>query len=319
MERMKASLVAHGQLTPLVVVEHEGKLEIVDGFKRRSAAMALEWPSVTVSVREMDETGQWVTMLALNRGVQSMTALEEALVLREMLRQGVTQVEIGSLVGRHKSWVSRRIGLVERLHPELVEWVKTGTLAPGTARRLLVLPAGNQVEFAAAISRARLRTEETELLVSLWQKTDDATVRQYLLREPRQALANAQPGEELPADPRLSPRGQRLQRSLRILAGVAPRTTATLRSSPPASDLEILRPELKALHPVLARLHREVGSAAKRRDSGWSAARIETEQSCACSEKEEASEKPPALSAWTERPCGDCFEVAESRNEAPAS
>jgi len=88
LERMKQSLLAHGQLTPLVVVERQGVLEIVDGFKRRAAAAAMGWPTLLVGVRPLDETGQWVTMLALNRGPQSMTVLEEALVLREMVRGG---------------------------------------------------------------------------------------------------------------------------------------------------------------------------------------------------------------------------------------
>src|SRR4030067_5237 len=73
-------------------------------------------------------------VLALNRGFQSMTELEEALVLREIAQTGLTQVQMAELVQRHKSWVSRRIGLLERLHPELVEAMKVGMLAPGVAR-----------------------------------------------------------------------------------------------------------------------------------------------------------------------------------------
>jgi len=263
-ERMKQSLLAHGQLTPLVVVERQASLEIVDGFKRRSAAAAMGWPWLLVGIRPLDETAQWVTMLALNRGPQSMTVLEEALVLREMTLGGHTQLEIGGLVGRHKSWVSRRIGLVERLHPELVEWVRTGLLAAGTARRLMVLPAGNQLEWAAVVSHAALGTEETELLVGLWQKTSDPQVRRFLLGQPREALARARP-ESLAAasDPRLTPRGQGLQRSLRILQAVGQRAEHGLRPPPPPADLEILQPELIATHQVLQRVRSAVGSVAR--------------------------------------------------------
>jgi hypothetical protein len=65
-----------------------------------------------------------------------------------MVRSGLSQVEIAGLLGRHKGWVSRRMGMVERLHPEAVEAVKTGLIGAGAARRLLSLPAGNQVEMA---------------------------------------------------------------------------------------------------------------------------------------------------------------------------
>ncbi len=118
-ERMRQSLSAQGQLQPMVAVDREGKLELVDGFKRREAATALGWPTLMVRVMPLDEAGQWVTMLALNRGPLSMTELEEALVLRELAATGLTQVQIAQMLQRHKSWVSRRIGLVERLHPEL--------------------------------------------------------------------------------------------------------------------------------------------------------------------------------------------------------
>jgi hypothetical protein len=110
-------------------------------------------------------------MLTLNRPNGSLSVLEEGLIVQELCRSGLQQLEVAQLVGRHKSWVSRRLGLVERLHPELVEWVRTGLMSAGTARRLMVLPAGNQVELAAVVSHAELTTEETELLVSLWQKT----------------------------------------------------------------------------------------------------------------------------------------------------
>lgn len=265
-ERMKQSLLAHGQLTPLVVVERQAKLEIVDGFKRQAAAEEMGWPTLLVGVRPLDETGQWVTMLALNRGPQSMTVLEEGLVLREMTIAGHTQLEIAGLVGRHKSWVSRRIGLVERLHPELVQWVRTGLLAPGTARRLMVLPAGNQLEWAAVVSQAGLGTEETEVLVGLWQKTSDPEVRRFLLARPREALARARPeSPATPADPRLTPRGQGLQRSLRILQAVGQRAAHALRPPPPPPDMEILQPELMATQEVLRRLRAAVGSVARRR------------------------------------------------------
>jgi ParB/RepB/Spo0J family partition protein len=264
LERMKQSLVAHGQLTPLVVVQRQAVLEIVDGFKRRAAAAAMDWPTLLVGVRPLDETAQWVTMLALNRGPQSMTVLEEALVLREMSRAGHSQQEIAGLVGRHKSWVSRRIGLIERLHPELVEWVRTGLLSPGTARRLMVLPAGNQLEWAAVVSQTSLGTEETELLVGLWQKTSDPEVRRFLLGRPREALAQARPeSPTTPTDPRLTPRGQGLQRSLRILQTVGQRAEHALRPPPPPRDLELLRPELATTQEVLHRLQEAAGSVAR--------------------------------------------------------
>ena len=179
--RMRQSLSRHGQLTAVIAVERAGTLELVDGFKRRAAAAQLGWPTLAVSVRPLDGRGQWTAMLTLNRPSGSLSMLEEGLIVRELCQSGLAQVEIAQLVGRHKSWVSRRLGLVERLHPELVAAVRTGLLAAGVARRLLGLPPGNQLELAAVATQAGLTTGETELLVSLWQQTSDPAIRRFLL------------------------------------------------------------------------------------------------------------------------------------------
>ena len=218
--RMRQSLSTHGQLTPVIAVERKGSLELVDGFKRRSAASQMGWPKLVVNVRELDERAQWAVMLTLNRTPGALSVLEEALILRELFGSGLTQVEMAQMVGRHKSWVSRRIGLVERLHADLVEWVRTGMMSAGTARRLMVLPAGNQLEMAAVVSQAALSTQETELLVSLWRKTSDPEIRRFLLSEPRRALEKAQPEKvEVSLDPRLSARGRSLARGCRFCGG----------------------------------------------------------------------------------------------------
>ncbi len=263
-EQMKASLTAHGQLTALVVVKRQAGLELIDGFKRYRAAEQMGWTMLRAVSMDVDEQGQWPAMLALNRATHSMSVLEEALVLREMVTMGMTQTGIGQMLNRHKSWVSRRIGLIERLHPELVEQIREGILPPGAARRLLALPAGNQLELATVVTHHGLGSQETELFVSLW-KNADAPVRDYLLAHAREALANARAGDpEQPPDPRLTARGQRLQRHLRILQGVAPRTLQMLRPSPAEEDLLILASDLESTRSSLLRLMEALGSARPR-------------------------------------------------------
>jgi ParB/RepB/Spo0J family partition protein len=260
-ERMKQSLMTHGQLTPLVAAARPEGVEVVDGFKRLAAAKALGWATLLVVVRPLDETGQWAAMLLLNRGHSSMTTLEEALVLRELVKTGLTQVEIASLCSRHKAWVSRRIGLVERLHPELIEAVKLGLLHPGSARRLLSLPPGNQLEMAAAVETARLGPRDTELLVSLWHRTREPSGRRTLLSDPRASLSKHHPETRRPPlDPRLSPEGQRLCRCLHRLDAAVSEATRRLRA-PTVKDLAILDKDLRTAATAASRLATELGSA----------------------------------------------------------
>jgi ParB-like chromosome segregation protein Spo0J len=234
------------------------------GFKRYRAAEQMGWTMLRAVSMDVDEQGQWSAMLALNRATHSMSVLEEALVLREMVTMGMTQTGIGQMLNRHKSWVSRRIGLIERLHPELVEQIREGILPPGAGRRLLGLPPGNQLELATVVTHHDLGSRETELLVRLWRNADPP-VRDYLLAHPRQALANARAGDpEQPPDPRLTARGQRLQRHLRILQGVAPRTLQMLRPSPAEEDMLILAVDLESTRSSLCRLMEALGSARPR-------------------------------------------------------
>jgi len=260
-EQMKASLTVHGQLSALVVVKRPNGLELIDGFKRHRAAGEMGWTRMQATLMEVDEPGQWVAMLALNRATHAMTVLEEALVLREMMAMGMPQTEIGAILNRHKSWVSRRIGLIERLHPELVEQIREGILPPGAARRLLALPAGNQLELATVVMRHGLGSQDTEMLVRLW-KNADPPVRDYLLAQPHRALANVRAGDpETAPDPRLTPRGQRLQRHLRILQAVTPRTLQMLRPAPAEEDLRILADDLESTRLSLSRLVEALASA----------------------------------------------------------
>lgn len=279
-ERMRQSLSMQGQLQPAVAVEQAGKVELVDGFKRREAATALGWQTLLVRVMPLDEAGQWVTMLVLNRGPHSMTELEEALVLRELAATGLTQVQIAQLVQRHKSWVSRRIGLVERLHPELVEGIKVGVMHPGVARRLLPLPPGNQLEVAAAAQSAGLGPRDTEILVSLWQQATEPEARRYVLREPRAALSKAHPElSQPPPDPRLSAQSQKLLRLLHLLQGVAPRTAGLLHPPPPEADQHLLAKDLRQTTTAVSTLLTALGSVTKRPSAAASAVSAATPSS----------------------------------------
>jgi ParB/RepB/Spo0J family partition protein len=298
--RMKRSLSQHGQLTPVIAVDRAGALEIVDGFKRRAAAAELGWGELSATVSSLDERAQWAAMLTLNRTPGALSVLEEALVMRELVQVGLSQAEVAQVVGRHRSWVSRRLGLLERLHRDLVEWVRTGLMTAGTARRLIVLPAGNQLELAAVVSKHSLSTEETELLVSLWRKATDAEVRRFLLAQPREALERARPEKgQSPPDPRLSAQGQVLWKALPILRGVAVRVEEALGAQLPALDLDLLKAQLQKTERQLPGLLETVGSAAKCACSGGCSATSATPASGDCSPTGMGSKALPERPAST--------------------
>lgn len=269
--RMRQSMSKHGQMTALIAVEREQKIVLVDGFKRLKAALEMGWNEMWVNVRSLDERGQWAMMLTLNRTPGALSVLEEAMILRELIHSGQSQTEIAEMVGRHKSWVSRRIGLIERLHADLVEWVKTGMMSAAMAQRLMVLPHGNQLEIAAVVTQSELTVLQAELLVSMWQKAKEPAVRRFLLTEPRRAVENATAEtNNTPIDPRLGPRGKALAKALPMLRGLATRVSESLHPTPPEmTDLKILEPQLDKTQAAVAMLNKALGFAntyAKQKD-----------------------------------------------------
>jgi len=250
-EQMACKLVKHGQLTPVVAVRQAEKVEVIDGFKRQAAAKRAGLETLRVSVVALDEVARWCAMLALNQGAGRMTELEEALVIQKL-------VAVSQLIQRHTTWVSRRVGLLERLHPELVEAMRLGLLHPGVARRLLALPQGNQLLVATAAQQAHLGPRDTELLVGLWQRAKDHEVRKQLLAQPSAALKAAFP--ELarpPPDPRLTAEGRQLSRLLHQLAVMAPKAARLLPPTP--QDLQVLAPALSQAKREVSRLTSALG------------------------------------------------------------
>lgn len=223
-DEMKRSLERKGQLSPAVVAEEGERLDLIDGFKRQAAVLALGWPTLWVDVVRLSVVERKAHVYVRNRE-RGLTLLEESLLVRELVQvDGLNQVEVGDLLDRHKSWVCRRLQFLEALSPYLLEDVRVGLLSPGSARRLAVLPSGNQEEMAATVQRHDLSPRQTGRLIELWQRAPDETARRFVLTHPGEALAVAGGSEtERTQDPRLNPRAQQAWRSLRILRATAER------------------------------------------------------------------------------------------------
>jgi len=240
-EALRLDMGRNGQLSPLVArLRSTGPAELLDGFKRVRAARALGWTTLEVGYLEASTSLALALMISLNRRF-GLSHVEEALVIRELVASGLTGVEVGQLLGRHKSWVSRRLGLLERLAPELQEDLKLGLLDPGVARRLLPLPRGNQVELAAVVRRAELGARQTETLVGLWRRAPSEEARRYLTTHPKEALAASNPpATEALVDPRLSSRGQWVHGRLHQALQAMSRLGEALRDGLPPEDRGLL-------------------------------------------------------------------------------
>lgn len=254
---MRRSLEQHGQLSALTLFTEPSGLEIIDGFKRVRAARALGW---TVLLARTDDVGSVDAKLRLRElhDRRGLTELEEAWLVRSLYREDrLAQPEIARRMNRHKSWVWRRLMLVEALDPLVQTDVRLGLIAPRAAVAVSRLPRGNQQAASAVVIRRGLTVRQTEALVDDALSQPDLGAREALLVRRLDGPAIGSPPGPRPA--RVT-RSHADWMSLDILRmrEIAARLEARLLSTPlevfaPAAA-ELLRDALVRLVPVLRAL-----------------------------------------------------------------
>lgn len=260
---MRRSLETHGQLSALVVFSLASRLEIIDGFKRVRAARALGWPALAAHVVVVGSVEAKLRLREMHDG-RGLTELEEAWLVRSLYREDhLTQPAIAQLLGRHKSWVWRRLMLVESLEVSVQADVRLGLIAPRAAVALSRLPRGNQQGASVVVARRGLTVRQTELLVDeLLHERDEAARAALIARRvddpmgmapgPRPLRTARTESDWMSAD---------VLRLLEISARLEARLLATpLETFTPAAA-ELLRDALGRLRPVLRALDGVIGAA----------------------------------------------------------
>jgi ParB/RepB/Spo0J family partition protein len=163
---MVKSIRKYGQISPVVCVQGEQGYELIDGYKRLRACRSLDKRTLRATMMEVNARVCKAAMIQLNWSGRSINEMEEALVVQSLHREdGLTQIEIAALIGRDKSWVSRRISLIERLSEDVQEDIRLGLISVMTGRDLAKLPRGNQKEAGDAILKCRYTTREAAKLI----------------------------------------------------------------------------------------------------------------------------------------------------------
>jgi ParB-like chromosome segregation protein Spo0J len=218
-EAMAHSLRRYGQIAPIVVCLREETAVLVDGFKRLAAVRGLKGFATLWARRiELDERSAKAAMYGLNRVGRHFGELEEAWLVQALVREdGLSQVEVATLLSRHKSWVCRRLAMIEKLCPAAQEDLRLGLLSPTMARQLTRLPAGNQQGALETARRNSLSAAELRGVTDLLLASGTQEKATFVLERPREALREAQAGEVRGWDPRLSAAGNRVSRQLAAL------------------------------------------------------------------------------------------------------
>jgi ParB-like chromosome segregation protein Spo0J len=265
-EAMAWSLQRYGQASPTTACWRDGRAELLDGFKRRAAAFHIGWTTLSVRLVDVDERLAKAAIYGLNSVGARPSELEEAWLVQALVRgDGLTQVEAAQLLNQHKSWVCRRLALLERLSAEAQAEMRLGLVSVGLARQLTRLPTGNQANVLSTARRESLTTVEVQGLIDLLRGASPEQ-EHLLLSDPRAALLQAQ-GVPSPArDPRLSPAANRLARQVGMLLDLLGRLENWQRHPGLA---ELKRDDRRVLAPQFLRLARDARRLADLTDDLW--------------------------------------------------
>jgi len=214
--QVEKSMRVHGQLQAVVARVYPGGIQLIDGFKRLYAAEDLMMETLQCHLLEVDLPQAKVLLLSYNRPHQSMEVLEEALVLKDLLEtHELDQRRLARLTGYSRSWVSRRLSLVDKMNEEVSVEIRMGTLTSSHARALIRLPRGNQGEVARVMTSYHLTSRQSDALVDAFLKAKDEDGQRDILAHPEQVIERTEQvsGEEI-YDTRLSGYGNELMLSI---------------------------------------------------------------------------------------------------------
>jgi ParB family transcriptional regulator, chromosome partitioning protein len=139
-KNLLSSLSESGQQSPVIAVREAERLVVIDGHKRIRALKKLKADTVQVVVWEMSQAEALACVYRMSRGGVR-HAFEEGRLIETLHREfRWTLREIGKKMIKSKSWVSRRLSLVEEMPEWLTEAIvagRVGVNAAGGCGRLL--------------------------------------------------------------------------------------------------------------------------------------------------------------------------------------
>jgi ParB family chromosome partitioning protein len=237
--RLVASLCAHGQQQPVLVVRGGRPADgleryvLIDGYARVAALGELKRDSVAATVLDLTEADALLLAFRLERN-RARSAIEEGWLLRELIEaHALAQRVLGPLLGRSASWVSRRLALIAVLPAPAEAAVRAGRLPAYAAMKYLVpLARANAAaceQLVTQLGQRRVSVRQLARLYVGWRAGDGAQ-RQAIVDRPWLYLEVDEKQEEsvAPADPGTE-REQRLLRDLGVLTAICRRVRDALR------------------------------------------------------------------------------------------
>lgn len=138
-DELKASIIEHGILQPLVVRKSIKGYEIVVGERRFRAAKEAKLETVPAVIRELSEQQMMELAVIENLQREDLDPIEEALAYQTLMEKlKLTQEEVAKRLGKSRPHVANHVRLLS-LPAKIQELISTGKITMGHGRALLGL------------------------------------------------------------------------------------------------------------------------------------------------------------------------------------
>jgi ParB family transcriptional regulator, chromosome partitioning protein len=201
--RLTVSFRTYGQLVPVFVVPADHpRFTLIDGYLRLEAARCCGWDTLSAHVWDGNESEAILHVLAASGDRRQWDLFEQAAMLRELqARHHLSQAQLAHRLGKHQSWVSRRLALLDSLSPSVQESVRLGHISSWAACRVIVPMAranpAHAEELTRTIAGRNLSTRNLAVLFTHYKKAGQK-VRARMVSEPVLFLASLETTIEKP-------------------------------------------------------------------------------------------------------------------------
>ncbi|MFV2062444.1 MAG: ParB/RepB/Spo0J family partition protein [Chloroflexota bacterium] len=167
LQQLADSIVEHGVLQPILVVERAGGYTIIAGERRLRASALAGLETIPAIVRTANDQEQLSLALVENIQRSDLNALDEARGYRRLIDEfGLTQDQVAQQVGRSRPTIANSLRILE-VAVEVQQAVADDTISGGHARALASLEGHTEQEVVLATVVARsLSVRQTERLVT---------------------------------------------------------------------------------------------------------------------------------------------------------
>jgi ParB family chromosome partitioning protein len=165
-DELKASILEHGILQPLVVRKSIKGFEIVVGERRFRAAMEAKLESVPAVVRELTEQQMMELAVLENLQREDLNSIEEALAYQTLMEKlKLTQEEVAKRLGKSRPHIANHVRLLS-LPANIQELISKGKISMGHGRALLGLrKKANLPQIVDKIIKESLNVRQLEKLI----------------------------------------------------------------------------------------------------------------------------------------------------------